>query len=149
LVAPDVPNLGIMLPYTPVHHLLLENNFTALVMTSANQVDEPICIGNREALQRLQGIADYFLVHNRDILVRCDDSITFVVSEKPRLLRRSRGYIPQPLRLKDAYPSILALGGQLKTTHCILKGNFAFVSPHIGDMETPQARDFSMKASPL
>jgi len=142
LVAPDVPNLGIMLPYTPVHHLLLENNFTALVMTSANQVDEPICIGNREALQRLQGIADYFLVHNRDILVRCDDSITFVVSEKPRLLRRSRGYIPQPLRLKDAYPSILALGGQLKTTHCILKGNFAFVSPHIGDMETPQARDF-------
>lgn len=142
LVAPDVPNLGIMLPYTPLHHLLLENNFTALVMTSANQVDEPICIGNREALERLRGIADYFLMHNRDILVRCDDSIAFVVSEKPRLLRRARGYVPQPLQLKNSHPSILALGGQLKTAQCILKGRFAFISPHIGDMETPQARDF-------
>jgi hydrogenase maturation protein HypF len=145
LIAPDVSNLGIMLPYTPLHHLLLENNFTALVMTSANQVDEPICIGNREALARLKGIADYFLVHNRDILVRCDDSIAFVADKTPRLLRRSRGYVPQPLQLKNSYPSaqaVLALGGQLKTTQCILKGRFAFVSPHIGDMETPQARDF-------
>lgn len=141
-VAPDVPYLGIMLPYTPLHHLLLENHFTALVMTSANQVDEPICIGNREAFERLQGIADYFLVHNRDILVRCDDSIAFVADKKPRLFRRARGYVPQPLQLKDSYPLILALGGQLKTTQCILKGNFAFISPHIGDMETPQARDF-------
>lgn len=145
LVAPDVPNLGIMLPYTPLHHLLLENNFTALVMTSANQVDEPICIDNREALERLQGIADYFLVHNRDILVRCDDSIAYVADNEPRLLRRARGYVPQPVHLKDAFhlaPAILALGGQLKNTQCILKGRFAFVSPHIGDMETPQARDF-------
>jgi len=92
----DVPYLGIMLPYTPLHHLLLENHFTALVMTSANQVDEPICIGNREAFERLQGIADYFLVHNRDILVRCDDSIAFVADKKPRLFRRARGYVPQP-----------------------------------------------------
>ena len=145
LVAPDVPNLGIMLPYTPLHHLLMEKNFTALVMTSANQVDEPICIGNREAMERLHGIADYYLVHNRDILVRCDDSIAFFADKKPRILRRARGYVPQPLQLKDSYnssPAILALGGQLKTTQCILKGNFAFVSPHIGDMETPQARDF-------
>jgi hydrogenase maturation protein HypF len=141
-IAPDVPNLGIMLPYTPLHHLILKNHFTALVMTSANQVDEPICIGNREARERLQGIADYFLVHNRDILVRCDDSIAFVADKMPRLLRRARGYVPQPLQLKDSYPLILALGGQLKTTQCVLKGNFAFVSPHIGDMETPQARDF-------
>jgi len=144
-IAPEVPNLGIMLPYTPLHHLLLENTFTALVMTSANQVDEPICIGNREAVERLQGIADYFLVHNRDILVRCDDSVAFVADKKPRLLRRARGYVPQPLQLKDTFsstPLVLALGGQLKTTQCILKGNFAFVSPHIGDMETPQARDF-------
>ena len=114
-------------------------------MTSANQVDEPICIGNREAFERLRGIADYFLVHNRDILVRCDDSIAFVAAEKPRLLRRARGYVPQPLHLRDSYlssPAVLALGGQLKTTQCILKGRFAFVSPHIGDMETPQARDF-------
>jgi hydrogenase maturation protein HypF len=183
LIAPDVPNLGIMLPYAPLHHLLLENhgyeplrselrgvipsavrdcstnkfqctsflkfeshnNFTTLVMTSANQVDEPICIGNREALARLKGIADYFLVHNRDILVRCDDSIAFVADKTPRLLRRARGYVPQPLQLKDSYqsaPAVLALGGQLKTTQCILKGRFAFISPHIGDMETPQARDF-------
>jgi hydrogenase maturation protein HypF len=142
LVAPNVPNLGIMLPYTPLHHLLLEKHFNALVMTSANQVDEPICIGSREALSRLHGIADYFLVHNRDILVRCDDSVAFVVSRKARLIRRSRGFAPQPLPLKDTYPSVLALGGELKTTHCIVKGNFAFVSPHVGDMETPQARDF-------
>ena len=141
LIAPGAPNLGIMLPYTPLHHLLLEP-FTALVMTSANQVDEPICIGNREALLRLHGIADYFLVHNRDILVRCDDSIAFWASGKPRLMRRSRGFVPQPLPLKQSCPQVLALGGELKTAHCILKGNFAFLSPHIGDMETPQARDF-------
>ncbi len=141
-IAPEVPNLGIMLPYTPLHHLLLENAFTTLVMTSANQVDEPICIGNREAQKRLQGIADYFLMHNRDILVRCDDSISFVADKSPRLLRRARGYVPQPLQLKNSYPLIFAAGGQLKTTQCILKGRFAFVSPHIGDMETPQARDF-------
>jgi len=142
LVAPSVPNLGIMLPYAPLHHLLLENQFTALVMTSANQVDEPICISNREAVIRLKGIADYFLVHNRDILVRCDDSIGFVTGGKPQLMRRSRGYAPRPIILKEAYPAVLALGPQLKATQCILKDNFAFLSPHIGDLETPQARDF-------
>lgn len=141
-VAPGVPNLGIMLPYTPLHHLLLEHHFTALVMTSANQVDEPICTGNREALTRLQGIADYFLVHNRDILVRCDDSIAFVAAGNPQFMRRSRGYVPEPLYLKKQYPPVLALGGQLKTAQCVLKDHFAFISPHIGDMETPQARDF-------
>jgi len=141
-VAPSVPNLGIMLPYAPLHYLLLKDNFTALVMTSANQVDEPICTGNREAVARLHGIADYFLVHNRDILVRCDDSIAFVAAGKPQLMRRSRGYVPQPLALRDSMPSVLALGPQLKTTQCILKGNFAYLSPHIGDLETPQARDF-------
>ena len=141
-VAPKVPNLGIMLPYTPLHHLLLEDRFTALVMTSANLVDEPICTGNREALDRLQGIADYFLVHNRDIRVRCDDAIGFVSDGEPKLLRRSRGFVPQPIHLKEAHPAVLALGGQLKNALCILKGCFAFISPHIGDLETPQARDF-------
>jgi hydrogenase maturation protein HypF len=142
LVAPSVPNLGIMLPYAPLHYLLLENKFLALIMTSANQVDEPICISNREAQSRLKSIADYFLIHNRDILVRCDDSIAFVTGGKPQLMRRSRGYAPRPVLLKEAYPAVLALGPQLKTTQCILKDNFAFLSPHIGDMETPQARDF-------
>jgi len=141
-VAPFVSSLGIMLPYAPLHYLLLENKLLALVMTSANQVDEPICISNREAQNRLKGIADYFLVHNRDILVRCDDSIAFVTGGKPQLLRRSRGYAPRPLILKESFPAVLALGPQLKTTQCILKDNFAFLSPHIGDMETPQARDF-------
>ena len=141
LVAPGMSTLGIMLPYTPLQHLLLEKGFTALVMTSANQTDEPICIGNREALARLTGIADYFLVHNRDILMRCDDSVAMVAGA-PRMLRRARGFAPRPFLLKESYPQVLALGPQLKATICILKANTAFMSPHIGDMETPQARDF-------
>ncbi len=141
-VAPGMPNLGIMLPYTPLHHLLLRGHSGALVMTSGNQTDEPICIGNREAVERLQGIADFFLVHNRDILVRCDDSIAAVVRGKTTILRRSRGYVPKPLLLKDRFPPALALGPQMKSTLCLLKGNLAFLSPHIGDLETPQARDF-------
>jgi len=141
-VAPQVPHLGIMLPYTPLHYLLLEKDFAALVMTSANQVDEPICIRNREAVERLKGIADYYLVHNRDILVRCDDSIVMVAGERQRILRRSRGFVPRPVELAESFPDVLALGPQLKATQCILKGKFAFLSPHLGDLETPQARDF-------
>jgi hydrogenase maturation protein HypF len=148
-VAPGVSDLGIMLPYTPLHHMLLENHFQALVMTSANQVDEPICMRNREAIRRLRGIADYFLVHNRNILVRCDDSIVTVSSGKTRMLRRSRGFAPKPITLKKWYPEILALGPQMKTTLCILKGTLAFVSPHIGDMETPEARDFHQESLAL
>lgn len=141
-IAPGMPNLGIMLPYTPIHHLLLRDHFGALVMTSGNQTDEPICIGNREALGRLQGIADAFLVHNRDILVRCDDSIATVVGEETAFLRRSRGYVPKPLRLNGRFPQVLALGPHLKSTLCLLKDERAFLSPHIGDLETPLARDF-------
>ncbi|MBN2437274.1 MAG: carbamoyltransferase HypF [Deltaproteobacteria bacterium] len=142
LVAPGMDTLGIMLPYTPLQHLLLAGDLPILVMTSANQTDEPICIGNREALRRLRGIADAFLVHNRDILVRCDDSVAMVAGDAPFLLRRSRGYAPKPITLKKSYPEVLALGPQIKETVCILKRNFAFLSPHIGDMETPEARDF-------
>ena len=148
-VAPGVPNLGVMLPYTPLHYLLLEKDFDALVMTSANQIDEPICIKNREALIRLKEIADYFLIHNRDILVRCDDSIVMFAGGKQQLLRRSRGFVPKPIVLKDSFPDVLALGPQLKATQCIVKGNFAFLSPHIGDMETPQARDFFQESLTL
>jgi len=142
LVAPGMSTLGIMLPYAPLQHLLFEKGFTALIMTSANQKDEPISIGNREAVKRLAGIADAFLVHNRDILVRCDDSIAFVAAGQTRMMRRSRGFAPRPLALDRDYPEVLALGPQLKNTICILKGRQSFLSPHIGDMETPQARDF-------
>jgi hydrogenase maturation protein HypF len=142
LVAPAQNRLGLMLPYSPLHHLLFAEGFDALVMTSANQTDEPICTSNREAIARLKGIADYFLIHNRDILVHCDDSIAIVASGAPRITRRSRGYAPKPVLLDRAYPNVLALGPHLKTTVCVLKANAAYISPHIGDMETPQARDF-------
>ncbi len=142
LVAPGMSTLGIMLPYTPLHHLLLKSDFTALVMTSANQTDEPICIENAEAVSRLNGIADAYLVHNREILVRCDDSVAMVARNRPYLLRRSRGYAPRPVLLKESLPEVMALGAHLKATICILKGAFAYLSPHIGDLETPLARDF-------
>ena len=141
-VAPGTDTLGIMLPYTPLQHLLLAGELTVLVMTSANRTDEPICIGNREALRRLEGIADAFLVHNRDILVRCDDSVVTTAAGAPVPLRRSRGYAPRPIPLRKSYPEVLALGPQIKGTVCILKRNSAFLSPHIGDLETPEARDF-------
>ena len=142
LVAPYMSTLGIMLPYTPLHHLLLEADFTALVMTSANQTDEPICIDNDEVVKRLAGIADAFVVHNRQIIVRCDDSVAMVARNKPYLLRRSRGYSPRPVLLKHALPDVLAVGPHLKATVCIVKGGMAYLSPHIGDLQTPLARDF-------
>lgn len=141
-VAPGMLNLGIMLPYAPLHHLLLRDRFPALVMTSGNRTDEPVCIDNREAVERLQGVADGFLVHDREILVRCDDSIAAVMGWESGVLRRSRGYAPKPFSLKNSFPPVLALGSQMKSTLCLLKGNLAFMSPHIGDLETPQARDF-------
>lgn len=141
-IAPGLGNLGIMLPYTPLHHLLMDGPFPALVMTSANQSDEPICIGNRESVLRLGGIADFFLVHDRDIFVRCDDSVAMVANAQPVFSRRSRGFAPKPVRLRNDYPEVMALGPQLKGTVCIVKGSFAFLSPHIGDLETPTAQDF-------
>ena len=147
LVAPSMSTLGIMLPYAPLHHLLLEADFTALVMTSANQTDEPICIDNDEAVKRLTGIADAFLVHNRQIVVRCDDSVAMVAGDKPYLLRRSRGYAPRPVLLYDALPDVLAVGPHLKSTICIVKGGMACLSPHIRDLQTPLARDFLMRPS--
>jgi len=141
-VAPGVSDLGIMLPYTPLQYLLLEKHFHALVMTSANKAEEPICISNREAVARLKGIADFFLVHDRDILVRCDDSIAVIHAGRASIFRRSRGFAPKPLVLRESYPAVLALGSQLKTTVCLIKENLAFLSPHIGDLETPLARDF-------
>ncbi len=140
-VAPSLDKYGIMLPYTPIHHLILRE-IDFLIMTSANLTDEPICIENREAIERLKDIADYFLLHNRDILVRCDDSIAAVFNEKPVVFRHSRGYSPSPIILKKVFSPIMALGGHLKNSICIIKDNYAFLSPHIGDLDNPLARDF-------
>jgi len=141
-VAPGVDTFGVMLPYTPLHHLFMQEDFAALVMTSANKSDEPICIQNRESVERLRGIAGGYLVHNRDILVRCDDGIAAVYAGAPTLFRRSRGLAPRPLFLHEPLPKVLALGAELKGELCLVKENMAFLSPHIGDLETPMARDF-------
>ncbi|MCX7983069.1 MAG: carbamoyltransferase HypF [Syntrophales bacterium] len=145
-VAPGMRDLGIMLPYTPVHHLLLAYVGLPLVMTSGNMVDEPICIGNREAILRLKNIADYFLLHNRDILVRCDDSVEMAAGNNGMIIRRSRGWAPRPIMLNQSFPDVLALGGHLKSSLCVLTETKAYLSPHIGDLETPEARDFFLES---
>ena len=146
-VAPFNRYLGIFLPYTPLHYLLLaEGGFKALVMTSGNQSEEPIAIDNREAVDRLNGLADYFLVHNRDILLRCDDSVVRVAGGVTRQLRRSRGFVPVPVFLKDDQPSVLAVGGELKNTICLTKGKHAFLSQHIGDLENAESYSFFHEA---
>jgi hydrogenase maturation protein HypF len=146
-VAPFNHNLGVFLPYTPLHHLIFaEGTFEALVMTSGNLSEEPIAIDNHEALERLGSLADLFLVHNRDILLRCDDSVLKVVSGKPRHMRRARGYVPVPVFLKQELPPILAVGGELKNTICVTKGKHAFLSQHIGDLENIESYKFFEQA---
>ncbi len=136
-VAPGNPALGVMLPYTPLHHLLLEAvGGIPLVMTSGNRSDEPIAIDDHDALDRLNGIADLFLIHDRPIHVRCDDSVSRVVDRTESLVRRSRGYAPQPIGLPlDCPHAILAVGGQLKSTFALGRGRHAFVSHHLGDLD--------------
>ncbi len=142
-VAPFNRHLGVLLPYTPLHYLVLaEGGFTALVMTSGNLSEEPIAIDNEEALGRLSGLADYFLVHNRDILLRSDDSVLRVVAAKPRQMRRSRGYVPLPVFLKEDLPPILAVGGELKNAICLANGKHAFLSQHVGDLENLESHKF-------
>ncbi len=142
-VAPGNRDLGIFLPYTPLHHLLFtEGKFTALVMTSANLSEEPICIDNDEAIRRLAGIADCFLLHNREILIRSDDSVLRVVDGRPRQLRRSRGFVPMPVFLDQELPPILAVGGELKNTICYTRGDTAFLSQHVGDLENIESYGF-------
>jgi hydrogenase maturation protein HypF len=135
-----------MLPYTPLHYLLLERKkgeaeILALVMTSGNMSEEPIAIGNEEALERLRPLADAFLLHDRDIHVRCDDSVTRVFQGKEAIIRRSRGYAPFPVRLNFEMKQILACGAELKNTFCVTKENYAFLSQHIGDMENLETLD--------
>ncbi len=134
-VAPYQNTLGVMLPYSPLHHLLLNGPFKTLVMTSGNVSDEPIAYKNEEARNRLHHIADYFLFHNRDIHMRCDDSVTRTFEGKPYILRRSRGYVPFPIKLSFPLEMILACGGELKNTFCLTRGHYAFMSHHIGDLE--------------
>lgn len=142
-VAPDQKYLGFMLPYTPLHHLLLRGNFKALVMTSGNLSEEPIAIGNEEAMHRLRQIADYFLLHDREILQRCDDSIAIIQNGEPRMIRRARGYVPLPISLPSLAPvPILAVGVELKNTVAISRGNEVFLSQHIGDLDNPSALGF-------
>jgi hydrogenase maturation protein HypF len=137
-VAPRNKYFGVMLPYTPLHYVLLSDGFLALVMTSANPSDEPIVIDNDEALERLAGLADYFLMHDRDIFIQNDDTVARVVNGAPVIVRRSRGYAPRPVFLKEPAESVLACGPELKNTVCLLKGKNAFLSQHIGDLKTAE-----------
>ena len=141
-VSPRNRYFGTMIPYTPLHYLILRHDFTALVMTSGNISEEPIAINNEDAFERLSSIADYFLVHNRDIYLRSDDSIMKRISGTSRFLRRSRGYVPIPVFLNKNVPQILACGGGLKSTVCLTKDNQAFLSQHIGDLENLATYDF-------
>jgi len=137
VVAPNLKYLGVMLPYTPLHHLLLREAGIPMVMTSGNLSEEPIAKDNDEALRRLKGIADYFLMHNRDIFARYDDSV-YLVEEVPRAIRRARGYAPYPIFLPYKSRQILACGAEEKNTFCLTKDEHAFLSQHIGDMENEE-----------
>ncbi len=145
-IAPVNKYLGIMLPYTPVHFLLFENSPGILVMTSGNPAGEPLCIDNDSVLNAFKDIADYFLLHNRDIYFRADDSIVYFQRKAVRFLRRSRGYVPLPVFLKKNIPRILACGGGLKSTICITKENRAFLSQHIGDLDNQKIFEFYEKS---
>jgi hydrogenase maturation protein HypF len=137
-VAPSQVSLGFMLPYTPLHHLLLSDWERPLVMTSGNRIEEPQCIDNREAASRLQPLADWFLLHDREIINRVDDSVVRIMDREPRPLRRARGYAPAPITLPEGFaaaPPLLALGGELKNTFCLLKQGQAILSQHLGDLE--------------
>ncbi|MGH2821483.1 MAG: carbamoyltransferase HypF, partial [Thermoleophilaceae bacterium] len=135
-VAPGSPDLGVMLPYTPLHHLLLHDVGRPLVMTSGNVSDEPIAYEDGDAVERLKGIADLFLMHDRPIHMRTDDSVIRSTSRGPLLLRRSRGYVPDGVYLPvRVVRPILACGAELKSTFCVAKGRRAWVSHHIGDLE--------------
>jgi hydrogenase maturation protein HypF len=134
-VAPNLRFLGIMLPYTPLHHILLRDTGLPLVMTSGNLSEEPIARDNDEALRRLSGIADYFLIHNRDIYSRYDDSVAIVERGTDQLIRRARSYAPYPIRLPFEAKQVLGCGAEEKNTFCLTKDNYAFLSQHIGDME--------------
>ncbi|GCL43611.1 carbamoyltransferase HypF [Dolichospermum planctonicum] len=141
-IAPGQNTLGFMLPYTPLHHLILRRMKVPIVLTSANISDEPQCINNQDAKDKLSKIADYFLLHNRDIVNRVDDSVVRVIDNKIQTLRRARGYAPAPIILPPGFekiPPILAMGSELKNTFCLLRAGEAILSQHLGDLENASA----------
>jgi hydrogenase maturation protein HypF len=142
-VAPGIPWLGLFLPYAPLHHLLFADpRIQALVMTSANLSEEPIAIDNEEARFRLAAIADAFLTHNREILQRCDDSVTAIVDGAPQLIRRARGFVPLAVPLPFDAPPLLAVGGHLKNVFALARGRFVYQSQHLGDLENLTGLNF-------
>ncbi len=140
-IAPGLRYLGIMLPYTPLHYLLMEETKLPIVMTSGNISEEPIVRENEEAVQRLYGITDYFLVHNRKIYSTYDDSVVFVDKGFSQIVRRARGYAPFPVKLKTPNPQVLACGAQEKNTFCLTRNDHAFISQHIGDLDNQESYD--------
>jgi hydrogenase maturation protein HypF len=145
-VAHCSPYLGVMLPYSPLHHLLMEECRFPLIATSGNRSDEPIAISNEEATVRLKDIADHFLMHNRPIVRACDDSVLRLTRGRAGILRRARGYAPLGIRVAQELPPVLAVGGHLKNTVAIAVGKDVFLSQHIGDLETLEARGAFEKA---
>ncbi|HEX9198086.1 MAG TPA: carbamoyltransferase HypF [Acidobacteriaceae bacterium] len=147
-VAPGNDTLGVMLPYTPLHYLLFSDSpdtaseFTSLVMTSGNLSEEPIVVSNAEAMRQLENVADWFLLHNRDIAMRVDDSVVRTFEGRERVLRRSRGFVPQTIDLGIEMDEVLAFGGELKNTFCLTKGRYAILSQHIGDLENYETMQF-------
>ncbi len=135
-ISTDNDYFGVMLPYSPLHELIFHTgSLDVLVMTSANISEEPICFENEECIKRMDRIADCYLLHDREIYIRCDDSVLQIWEEKPFFIRRSRGYSPRPIILSKKGQPVLAVGGHLKNTICLTKDNLAFLSQHIGDLE--------------
>ena len=141
-VSMGMPTVGIFLPYTPLHRLLLASAARPLVMTSGNRTDEPIAIGNGEALTRLRGIADLFLLHDREVVQRLDDSVVRRVGRAAYPIRRARGFVPAPVTLPRSFPDVAGLGGDLKGTFCFIREDAAYLSQHLGDLELSPTRDF-------
>jgi len=160
-IAPGLNSFGVMLPYTPLHYLIFnaaigspngtewlrQANELVLVMTSANPSGEPLVTGNDEAQQRLDAIADAIVDHDRDIVVRCDDSVLRITAGKARFVRRARSYVPLAIKLPHEIPSVLAVGGYLKNTLCVTRGNQAFLSQHIGDLDNRASYGFFEEAA--
>jgi hydrogenase maturation protein HypF len=147
-VAPGNDSLGVLLPYTPLHHLLFEGSpgYDALVMTSANLSEEPVVSRNQDAWPRLHSLADYFLLHNREIQTRVDDSVVRTFESREYPVRRSRGFAPDPIDLGMPVREILACGGELKNTLCLTKDRYAILSPHIGDLGNVETMEFFREA---